>query len=132
MVRIIKNFLIPALLVTFIACSTNDKPDDIVQEDIYINLLAELHILRAIEQSYPDSTLRDDGMDNILKEYNIGIETFEESHAYYLQDVDAQRERLNEANRRMKEELDRIEEVSLEKQKLKREAQREATEKNSR
>lgn len=104
-----------------VACSVN-APDELIPEDTYIDLLAELHLLSALEQTYPDSTLRDDGLEQILLRYNISIETFEESHEHYLRDVDEQRRRLDEANRRLKEEFDRLNEITRELRESKRQA----------
>ncbi|MEX0779484.1 MAG: DUF4296 domain-containing protein [Balneolales bacterium] len=117
--------IIPAFLLLFVACADQNKPKDLIQEDAYINLLAELHILNAIEQTYPDSTLRDESLERVLQKYNLSIETFEQSHEYYLQDLDAQYQRLQTANDRMQKEYDRINEISREKAEQKRKARSE-------
>ncbi|MEX2640584.1 MAG: DUF4296 domain-containing protein [Balneolales bacterium] len=118
------------------ACTAPTKSEKIIQEDTYIDLLAELHLLNAIDETYPDSTLREEGLDTILQNYNISVEAFEESHSFYHQDVEGQRERLEEANRRLRNEYDRMNQVRRElreeqnqaQQRKQREAQQEQQE----
>lgn len=108
--------MLPALIFALNACSAPKTSDDIIPEDTYIDLLVELHILSAIEHTYPDSTLRDETMENVLSKYNISAETIERSHEYYLQNVEAQHARLEEANRRVKEEFERFDKISKERE----------------
>ncbi|MEX0684688.1 MAG: DUF4296 domain-containing protein [Balneolales bacterium] len=119
----------PFILLFGIACSTpEENTGKLIEEDIYIDLLTELHLLSAIEDTYPDSTLREDGLDSILNYYNITVETFEESHEHYLQDEEAQRARLDEANRRLEDEHERINDVTFKVQEERRQAQKEERE----
>ena len=120
MLRSVNIFLITATLLAALACSTAGDLDDLIPEDTYIDLLAELHLMSAIENTYPDSTLRDDAFEQVLLQYNITAEAFENSHEYYFQDIQGQWARLDEANRRLDEELTRISDITNRKQEERR------------
>lgn len=97
-----KAFLFLSLSVFLIACEQNieidnPKPDDLLAEDVYLNVLMEIQMLDALvytTDSLPDI---DSLQSQIFKEYELDQERFQRSHVYYQQDVEGQIVRLDSA-----------------------------------
>ncbi|MDG5765938.1 DUF4296 domain-containing protein [Balneolales bacterium ANBcel1] len=96
--------LLLVLMLLFSGCES-PPPDDLISEDEYINILAEMHLLAAIKNLDGDDKRYRKGQQAVLAHYAITPEQLERSHDFYYRDVDAQqrrfvkaRERLNRAN----------------------------------
>lgn len=90
-----------ALLV--LGCS-NDKPDNLLAEDTYVDLLVELQLLRSYQQNHPNASRVDSLRNVIFDKYNANEEQFKRSHEYYQQDIDRQSERIKEAIERLRKD----------------------------
>lgn len=93
------------MLVCFallLGCNS-DKPDDLLAEDTYINLMVELQLLRSYQQQgQPDSTAIDSLQNAIFKQYEVTESQFRVSHEYYQKDLNQQSERISEAIERLR------------------------------
>ncbi len=92
-----------SLMLLITGCG--DRPSDILDEDTYINLLVEIHILRAIDNRFEDHQKTMSIQESVLSHYGVSIEQFDRSHHYYMQDTEAQRDRISKARTRLNEEL---------------------------
>ena len=80
------------------------KPENLIAEETYINLLVEFQILQIYEQQNPDTFNREAADKAVLAEYEVSAEQFRKSHDYYEQDLEAQIKRVEVA-------IDRIEQL---------------------
>lgn len=106
--------VIMLLMTGFLYSCSNEKPQNIIDEETYLSLLVEIHILRAIDNNYGDENKRDELLDAIYEHYNITASEFEISHDYYQKDVDEQRLRLRKARDMMQDEFSRINTKAME------------------
>lgn len=103
-----------ALLLT--ACSDTgpdrpERPDDLLDEDRYIDILAELHIVQALEDTYQDTTLHEQALERVLENYDVRHQQFQSTHNYYMRaDPGRQRERMEKVRERLNHELQTINE----------------------
>lgn len=109
----LRRFIGVITLVLIMSC-TGDRPDDLIDEDTYIDILVEIHILQAINNQFEDEEKTLEAQQVVLDEYDISKEQFEASHDWYMQDVDAQRDRISEARSRMQEEVTYLNERMME------------------
>ncbi len=81
-----------------------DQPKDLIDEDIYVDILLELHILAAIREiDGEDETRYRAGQDAVLAHYQITREQFERSHDYYHRNMQEQQRRYNTVRLRLDE-----------------------------
>lgn len=83
------------------------RPENLVPEPTYIDLLVELQHVRTLRNSQPDSIDTDSlqTLTNIVYEkYDVNEEQFRSSHRYYQTQIDEQLRRVEEAVRRMDNE----------------------------
>lgn len=100
------------LLIGLAGCTVDnsEKPDDLIEEDAYINLLAELQLVQSYHENLPQDSLSIDSLQNqIYEHYNITEERFVRSHEYYREDMQAQAERLDEAIERLRKDKVQLE-----------------------
>lgn len=108
----IKSATYIQLFLLFISISTSlggctevqdIKPKNLIPEDIYIDLLVELQLLRSY--SYTDPALdKDSAAVVIFKKYSVNAEEFFKSHDFYQTQIEKQIERVNLAIERIKRE----------------------------
>lgn len=87
----------------FTACSPKE-PDNLISEELYIQLLAEMHLLRAVHQNFGEHYERDSLLIRIFEHYNVDEEVFEASHLFYQSQLDQHRERLRKARDLLQQE----------------------------
>ncbi|TVQ65819.1 MAG: DUF4296 domain-containing protein, partial [Balneolaceae bacterium] len=83
---IIILLLLSALVCTALlpAGCDRDRPKDLIDEETYMDILLELHILAAIREiDGEDETRYRAGQDTVLEHYQITRDQFQRSHAYY-------------------------------------------------
>ena len=117
--------LIAAVLCLFIVSSCGDQPDDLIDENTYVDILVEVHVMNAISDQYEDPAMTFEVQESILEEYDITKEQFDASHQWYIQDIPRQRERLTVARDRLNEELQRLNDKLMDRQQESREEQQE-------
>ncbi len=103
--RIIITIISALLLLS--GCSGDQKPDDLIAEQTYIKLMAELQLTKAYWDILPADSLAADSLRReVYEKYDITEERFKLSHRYYQQQPVEQQRRIEEAI-----ELLRVDEV---------------------
>lgn len=87
-----------------VGCSGNQgKPEHLIPEKEYIDLLVEFQLIRSYrENAVTDSADVDSLIQAVCKRYSITIEQFRESHKYYQQFPQKQKERVEKAIEELK------------------------------
>ncbi len=99
--------IVALLWVSINGCLGPDKipkPENLIPEDQYIDLMVEMQHITTYRDAQPDS-IRADSLKAILyNRYKVTEEQFLESHTYYQKHVDGQLARVDEALKRLKNE----------------------------
>jgi|AntRauTorckE6833_2_1112554.scaffolds.fasta_scaffold00121_39 hypothetical protein len=107
-IKILSNgILFGLLLTTLTACvgpEETPKPNDLIAEDQYIDLLVDIQHIITYRNAYPDSVNADSLADLVYDKYGITEDEFLASHEYYQKSVNQQVERINEAIQRIRDE----------------------------
>lgn len=92
------------LISIFLSCSDDpQKPDNLIDEDTYTDLMVELQLIRAYgENAETDSTTIDSLTTEVFQKYDVTAESFMESHKYYEHFPEQQKARTEEAIERLK------------------------------
>lgn len=99
-------FLLPFLLLLGSCKEENPKPEKLIPEDTYINLLVELQLLESYRSSTPEDSTSIDSLKSIVfTKYDATQEQFVESHRYYQKQVKPQKERISKAIDRLREKM---------------------------
>lgn len=103
----IMTVAIPGVLLSlflFAGCSSDKKPPgDLIEEDTYIDLLADMQLAKSYLETLPrDSVSRDSLHREIFDFHEVSKEQFDRSHAYYQRQVGEQHERIMEAIDRLR------------------------------
>ncbi len=114
--------------VSLLFAGCTDRPSDLIDEETYINILVEIHILHAVDNKYEDYRKTLDMQESVLEHYDISIEKFDRSHQYYSLDTDAQRERISKARDLLNEELAELNRKLVDMEREKREEENEEDE----
>ena len=86
--------------------SENPKPENLIQEDQYIELLVELQLLESYRSVTPQDTLSIDSLKNVIYgRYKVNEQQFVASHRYYQQQIEPQKERIVTAIDRLREHM---------------------------
>ncbi len=94
----------PLLIMTSLAVGcTQDAPRDLIDEEKYIDILVEMHLLAAIKEIDGDEKSFQAGQEAILTHYAIDREQFEQSHNYYHRNMHEQMYRFREVRDRLDE-----------------------------
>ena len=97
--------LIPLFLLSFNAC---EKEPELVDEELYKSILMELAILNQMDQELLGERDKSEMRQEIFANYGVEQENFGRSHEVYQSNIDAQMERVNEIQDRLKAERDSI------------------------
>lgn len=89
--------MLTVILTVTAGCEQTTAPDDLIDEETYIKILAEMHLLAAVRETYDDEQRYTKLQEAVLEHYNITREQFERSHDYYFRDMDEQQRRFREA-----------------------------------
>lgn len=90
------------------ACSSEEQPpQDLIDENIYIDLMAEMQMVKSLQETVaPDSNFTDSLVPRIMNKYNVTESQFKKSHVYYRNQTEQQEQRINEAIERLR--MDRV------------------------
>ncbi|MCA1802970.1 MAG: DUF4296 domain-containing protein [Rhodothermaceae bacterium] len=99
------GLILTALLM--ISCS-DQKPDDLIGEEDFINLLVEFELLRTLQRTEADSLRTAEITRAVLDRYGITFEQFERSNEYYLSDTEVYRNLYREAIEQLNMEIGRL------------------------
>jgi hypothetical protein len=97
------ELLMAILLLFMLSACDSGKPEDLIDEDIYIDLLVETELLSTVQAKGGDTDLVLRLFDAILAEYDITSGQFDRSHEWYQQDVEGQIVRHRIAVERLRE-----------------------------
>ena len=104
-----------AVVLLYVGCTDNESqpPENIIEEDRYIDLLAEFQMIRSYQETLPKDSVIVDSLTRVVYEkYDISRDQFIESHNYYRQNFEEQIERLDEAIERIR--MDQIQQDTTE------------------
>lgn len=107
-------FLLSVVLLSA-RCTDNEPqpPENLIEEDRYIDLLAEFQMIRSYQETLPQDSVVVDSLTGVVYEkYGVSREQFIESHNYYRQNFEQQIERLDEAIERIR--MDQIQQDTTE------------------
>ncbi|MDZ7682217.1 MAG: DUF4296 domain-containing protein [Fodinibius sp.] len=92
------------LLLCWVGCEENpQKPDQLIEEDKYVNLMVELQLVRSYaENADTDSVTVDSLKQQVLQKYGVGLADFNASHQYYQKFPQEQKNRVEQAIERLK------------------------------
>lgn len=80
------------------------KPDNLIDENNYIDLMLEVQHIKTYRDAYPDS-VNDDSLKTIVfNRFGVSEEQFLKSHEYYQRQTNEQVKRVNELLRRLDQE----------------------------
>lgn len=98
-------FIASFVSLLIVSCKGEDpqKPENLIKESKYIDLLVELQLVRSYgENARVDSLTVDSLTKEVFKKYEISGQTFQESHTYYQQFPQQQKVRIEKAIERLK------------------------------
>ncbi|MEX1062316.1 MAG: DUF4296 domain-containing protein [Balneolaceae bacterium] len=99
-------FLIPVTIL-FLAAGCRpepQKPDNLVQESVYTNLLAELYLTKNFVESVGLLEKEDSLQAIVFDHYDVTREQFEESHKFYQRQVPDQVARIDSVRNMLQRE----------------------------
>jgi hypothetical protein len=96
--------LIFLLMLSVWGCSDKPpKPDPLIEEDKYINLMVELQLVRSYGENNSLDTLTVDSLtDEVFEKYQTTDSVFAQSHNYYQRFPEEQQIRIEKAIERLK------------------------------
>ena len=97
--------LIALLILSFNAC---EKEPELIDEELYKSILMEFAILNQMDQELLGERDKSELRQEIFASYGVEQENFGRSHEIYQSNIDAQMERVNEIQDRLKAERDSI------------------------
>lgn len=103
----LKTLLPLLLLIIFTACG-DEKPEDVMEEDIYVTVFSELLVVNQLSDEQLDDANRQDLVDDIYEKYNTSEEEFKASHLYYQKQPEEQLKRLDVIEEMISAERDTI------------------------
>ena len=102
----VKPIAIPLILFALLvsSCGNTTAPEDLLEEDRYIDVFSELLIVNQMEEEQLDGVSRDYLKEQIFEEYNVTQEQFERSHRYYQKQPDEQLRRLDKIEKQLSDQ----------------------------
>lgn len=120
-----KGIILQLLLILFAGCST-DKPDDLLKEQAYLEIFAELAIINQMRDDQITES-REYLSDQVFERHNATREQFNRTHHYYQRDADAHLARIEYLEKKLSDEramiqavIDSVENEIAEKKRMKR------------
>lgn len=105
-----KAFFTGLLLIGMLlgGCEREKTPPGLIEEQVYIDLLVELQLLKSYRQSIPaDSSQIDSLKNSIYARYQVTEEQFRMSHNFYQEDPEEQKRRVDMAIEQLR--MDQVE-----------------------
>lgn len=96
------------ILSVFMLSCTDSKPENLMPEDQYIDLFAELSVLNQLRDEQIEGISRDYLREQIFERHNTTEEIFRVSHNYYQRDAEKQTERIELVVKKVEKERDLI------------------------
>jgi|GEM_PF-1954152 len=94
---------ITILSVLTFSC-TDDRPENLMPEDKYIDLFTELTVLNQLRDEQLEGVSREYLRDQIFEQHGTSQETFRTSHNYYQRNAEEQIVRLEKVIKKLEDE----------------------------
>lgn len=107
--------LLLSLIIAWAGCNPDTavpsypKPDDLIPEDTYIDLLIEMQLAKTVFNSDDGLSDPDSVVQAIYDKYGVTEEGYEDSHRWYQSNYKEQQDRIEIAKDRLLKERARIE-----------------------
>jgi len=101
--------LLSAMMLA-VSCGDPDAPKDLIEEDQYVKIFAELVVLNQLTDDQLGPVSREYLSDQIFEDYSVTEEQFDRSHKYYQRNPEQQLERVERVNEIITDERDRFQE----------------------
>jgi hypothetical protein len=88
--------------------NSSSAPEDLIPEQQYLSIVAESRLLKSYESTYSDSLKTDSLKKALLSKYAVTAEQLMRSHTYYSLDIEKQKMRLEQVDRLLQTEMERI------------------------
>ncbi len=98
-------------LIFILDCKNDEvvpRPENLLSEENYLNLLIELQLLDALVYTSEDELNSDSLIAEVYKLYNTNLEIFSTSHLYYQSKPDEQAVRIDSALKIIEREQKRL------------------------
>ena len=117
-IGLVKLTLLSVILVFQFGCTGQndpDKPNDLIPEDQYIDLLIEMQHIQSYRNAEPDSVNADSLKAKVFESYSVTDSQFLATHKYYqlqpdhhLRQIDSVLKRLDEEELRIRSFIDSV------------------------
>ncbi|HEX8269966.1 MAG TPA: DUF4296 domain-containing protein [Flavobacterium sp.] len=103
--------LLSALLIVLLAIgcgdSISDKPDNLIEKDVMVDILYDLSLMDAIKTQKPTILSENSIEPNIYiyRKYKIDSAQFAQSNRYYASEIKTYKKMYSEVEKRLKEQL---------------------------
>lgn len=109
MTRSLFTFLIFLILLTA-SCSTDDRPDDLIEEERYVQVFTELVVINQITDEQLGPVSRDYLTEQVFEKQGVTESQFDRTHQYYQRQPDRQLERISKVEEKLTRERDQFQE----------------------
>lgn len=100
--------IIIGLLGWLTACGDPTAPEDLLEEDLYIEVFSELVVINQLSDEQLDGVSREYLKEQAFEKYDVDPEQFNRSHQFYQKQPELQLERIDRVEEILKEERDRF------------------------
>jgi len=103
----VKYFLLILFVTGVLAggCEQDQKPENLIPDSTYVQVITELSLVRAFEHQHRDTVNTAQVVQKIFDKYHINREQFMESHRYYQDNIKAQKKRFQEVMNSLQKEM---------------------------
>lgn len=92
------SFLLIAFGLLFSSCNKeNEKPENLIEENVYLSVMVEIQILDALIYTTDNPPNPDSLLTEIYKKYNITEDAFSASHLFYQSNIEDHIVRIDSA-----------------------------------
>lgn len=112
------------IITLFVSCRDEvvNKPEQLIEKDVMVNIMYDLSILEAIRNQNPTSldTFKINSRDYIFKKYKIDSVQFAKSNVYYAADYNEYKSMFEQISKRLETNQKKVDSlIKLEKKKKK-------------
>jgi len=105
------SFLFLFLLIfSAVSCNDPERPEDLVDEDIYVEIFTELVIIQQLNDEQLGPVSREYLIEQVYDKYSVSEDQFNRSHYYFQRQPDRQIDRIEQVESRIKTERDQFQE----------------------
>ena len=105
------GFFLISIALLFSSCGDPTAPENLLEEDRYIDVFAELVVVNQIGEDNLDGVSREYLKEQIFDKYNVTKEQFERTHRYYQQQPEKHLQRLDKVENILTEQRDRFQDL---------------------